>query len=66
MKAMEGGRVRKASNVRRPSVKLLFSVNAASSRPWSLKPFIGTDEASQSAMHNEIGRESRMLRDQHQ
>lgn len=34
--------IRKASNVLRPSVKPFFSPKAASSKPWSAKPFIGT------------------------
>lgn len=34
--------LRKASNVLRPSVKPFFSPKAASSKPWSAKPFIGT------------------------
>lgn len=46
---MMQGRVRKASNVRRPSVKPFFSPNAASSRPWSWKPFI--EEANRSSSH---------------
>lgn len=37
------GSLRKASNVLRPSVKPFFSPKAASSKPWSAKPFIGTN-----------------------